>query len=112
MNLDCLLCQVAKHKISAPVRYEDEDFIVIDDKYPRAPVHVLVIPKKHNEKKDTISGAVPAFWDSLISVSYKVLRKLNLDKTGYVLRNNGAGYNHFEHEHLHILGGSEKEPMS
>ena len=37
--------------------------------------------------------------------------KLELDKTGYKLGNNGAGYNHFEHEHFHVMGGTKKEPL-
>ena len=91
---------------------EDENFIVIENKYPVAPVHVLVLDKQHRVKSDTISGAYTdlGYWDEMISVANKAINLLNLDKTGYKLINNGAGYNHFEHEHLHILGGSKEEP--
>jgi len=41
---------------------------------------------------------------------FQVVKHLGLDKTGYKLVNNGAGYNHFEHEHVHVLGGSKEEP--
>ena len=42
--------------------------------------------------------------------AWKAIVKLGLDKTGYKIVNNGAGYNHFEHQHLHIMGGSKEEP--
>jgi diadenosine tetraphosphate (Ap4A) HIT family hydrolase len=46
----------------------------------------------------------------MMAAAAQTVKKFKLDKTGYKLVNNGAGYNHFEHEHLHILGGSREEP--
>jgi len=91
---------------------ETEDFLVIENKFPTAPIHLLVLDKQHREKNDTISGAYKnvGYWDSLFTAINETIRYKNLDKTGYKLVNNGAGYNHFEHEHFHILGGSENEP--
>lgn len=109
------------------------------NKYPVAPVHVLVIPKEHIEKinwtaplrNPTLPSATPEvklrgtklavstgqFWGKMMSAVFSVVHQLGLDKTtpagrqaGYKLVNNGAGYNHFEHEHVHVLGGSETEP--
>ena len=39
-----------------------------------------------------------------------MVREKGLDKRGYKLVNNGGGYNHFDHEHIHVMGGSETEP--
>lgn len=50
------------------------------------------------------------FWGKIMPVVFEVVSELGLDKTGYKLVNNGAGYNHFEHEHIHILGGTKTEP--
>lgn len=83
---------------------------MIKNIYPIAPVHVLVLSKKHVEKKKAIAGQHPGFWDKIMDAVYQAIVQLGLDKTGYKLVNNGAGYNHFEHEHLHILGGSKEEP--
>ncbi|MEX1061710.1 MAG: hypothetical protein WEC39_01195, partial [Patescibacteria group bacterium] len=58
----------------------------------------------------TLSGKYPGFWDKMMEAVWQTVKHFKLDKTGYKLVGNGAGYNHFEHEHLHILGGSEKEP--
>jgi len=50
------------------------------------------------------------FWGKMMAAVFQVVKHLGLDKTGYKLVNNGAGYNHFEHEHVHVLGGSKEEP--
>jgi diadenosine tetraphosphate (Ap4A) HIT family hydrolase len=50
------------------------------------------------------------YYEKIFAVIYEMVVKYQLDKTGYKLVNNGAGYNHFEHEHFHLLGGSETEP--
>lgn len=89
---------------------ETDEFLVIKNKFPVAPVHVLVLDKKHREKKDTASGKFEGYWDKMMSAVYAAIRELGLDKTGYKVVNNGAGYNHFEHEHTHVLGGSKEEP--
>ena len=107
---DCLFCKIVKGEEPAEKVLETAEFLVIKNKFPVSPVHVLVLDKKHREKKDTLSGKYPGFWDSFMDAVWKTVKHFKLDKTGYKLVNNGAGYNHFEHEHLHILGGSQEEP--
>jgi len=112
---NCLFCKIASREEPAVILWEDEEFMCIENKYPVAPVHVLVIPKSHEPKKAWINGektgmTLSGFWGKMMAVVFTVVCKLELDKTGYKLVNNGAGYNHFEHEHMHILGGSAKEP--
>jgi histidine triad (HIT) family protein len=107
---ECLFCKIVAGTEPSVKILETEDFVVIKNKYPVAPTHVLVLSKSHREKKETLFGSYPGFWDSMFEAVSKAVVKLGLDKSGYKLVNNGAGYNHFEHEHLHILGGSKKEP--
>lgn len=119
---DCLFCKIGRGVEPAKVVFETEEFLCIENKYPVAPVHVLVIPKAHVSKKDWIShtsprlrvakqgGQTTLFWSKIMPVVFLVVAKLGLDRTGYKLVNNGAGYNHFDHEHIHILGGTSKEP--
>jgi len=96
----------------AEVVLDEENFLVIKNKYPVCPIHVLVLDKKHREKSDTIAGVYKdeGYWDEMFAAINKAIKHLGLDKTGYKLVNNGAGYNHFEHEHFHILGGTGEEP--
>ena len=107
---DCLFCRIVKGLEPSQKVLETEEFLVVQNKFPVAPVHVLILDKKHREKKDTISGQYPGFWDAMMDAVWKTVKHFNLDKTGYKLVDNGAGYNHFEHEHLHVLGGTKGEP--
>ncbi len=109
---ECLFCQIVEGKAQSEKVYEDNDFVVIKNKFPQAPIHLLVLDKKHREKSSTISGAFlgQSYWDLMFKTIYDTIKLFGLDKTGYKLVNNGAGYNHFEHEHFHILGGSKHEP--
>ena len=106
----CLFCKIVKGEEPSKKVLETEKFLVIHNKYPVSPVHLLVLDKSHNEKEHTLNGEIEGYWDSLMGAANLAVKKFGLDKTGYKLVNNGAGYNHFEHEHLHILGGSETEP--
>ncbi len=103
-NNDCVFCKIAKGEIPSKKVYEDEDFIVIPDKYPTAPVHLLVIPKKHYSKKDTLQKDMDNFWSRVYAIANKVVATQKLwPKFKYVV--NGPAFAHFDHEHLHILAG-------
>jgi histidine triad (HIT) family protein len=110
----CLFCKIVAGQEPSKKVYETADFLVIENKFPIAPIHVLVLDKKHREKKKTISGTYSSlqlsYWDKMFEAIFGTIKHLGLDRTGYKLVNNGAVYNHFEHEHFHILGGSDKEP--
>lgn len=118
----CLFCKIGAKEEPAEFVWEDEEFMCIKNKYPVAPVHLLVIPKDHRVKTEwngptslNLRGAklpvsLGQFWGKMMAVVFLVVCQLGLDKTGYKLVNNGGGYNHFEHEHMHILGGTKKEP--
>jgi histidine triad (HIT) family protein len=108
----CLFCKIVKGEEPSEKVLETEKFLVIKNKFPVAPVHLLVIAKEHWEKEETISGEHSGFWDGMIDACFQAIHRFGLDETGYKIVNNGAGYNHFEHEHMHVLGGSEEEPAS
>lgn len=107
---DCLFCKIVAKEEPAVVVWEDQEFVCIKNKYPVAPVHVLVIPKPHVSKKTVATSKSGEFWGKIMAAVFAVVAELGLDKTGYKLVNNGAGYNHFDHEHVHIMGGTKDEP--
>ena len=111
----CLFCKIGLGQEPAKLVLETEEFLCIANKYPSAPVHVLVIPKAHVSKKawleaQSLGMTEGSFWGKIMAVVFQAVVKLGLDKTGYKLVLNGAGYNHFDHEHIHILGGTKTEP--
>lgn len=111
-NNDCLFCKIVEGSEPSEKVLEQGEFLVIKNKFPKAPAHLLVLDKQHREKSDTLSGKYRkgGYWDKMFEAVYAAVKRFGLDKTGYKLVNNGAGYNHFEHEHFHILGGSREEP--
>ncbi|MBU2567441.1 MAG: histidine triad nucleotide-binding protein [Elusimicrobia bacterium] len=104
---DCIFCKIADKKISANVVYEDGEVLAFRDINPQAPVHILLIPKKH----------IPSFMDiveadkGLIAAIYKAAQKIagdaSVDKKGFrLVVNNGQDAGQaVAHLHFHLLGG-------
>jgi len=111
IDKDCLFCQIAAKKAEGKIVWENDEFLAIENKYPVAKVHLLVMPKAHISKRELAGGSTgDGFWGKIMASVFEVVRAKGLDKTGYKLINNGAGYNHFDHEHIHVLGGTKEEP--
>jgi len=106
---DCVLCKIASGQELAKVVWENSEFVCLENKYPRAPTHVLVMPKAHIDKEQVRNNILPGFHEKMMSAVFETVRYLGLDAKGYRLINNGAGYNHFEHEHWHILSGLKEK---
>lgn len=106
---DCLFCKIIKGEEPSKKVLEYGDFIVIWNKFPVAPVHLLVLSKEHCEKGDTVAGGHPGFWDAAFAAAWEVIKKFGLENA-YKIVVNGGAYSHFPHEHLHVLGGTKEEP--
>lgn len=106
---DCLFCKIVKGEEPSKKVLETGSFLVIENKFPVAPVHLLILAKQHQEKKETITGEHPGFWDGAFATAWEVIKKMRLEKA-YKLVVNGGAYSHFPHEHLHVLGGTTEEP--
>ena len=101
---DCVFCKIVSGEIEAKKIYEDDDFIVIPDKFPTAPIHLLVIPKRHYSKLNTLQEDMGDFWSRVFAVANKVVKQENLwPNFKYLV--NGPAFAHFNHEHLHIQAG-------
>ena len=102
----CLFCKIAKGEIPSNSVLEDENFLAFHDISPKAPVHVLVIPKKHIEK---FQDCTPDDMASITPFIQQVAKKMGLDKNGYrLIANNGVdGGQEVMHLHFHILGGAK-----
>lgn len=109
-DLDCLFCKIVAGEEPSTKIWENDEFLCIKNKYPISPTHVLLVPKSHIKKVEVATSQSGVFWSKIMEAVFAVVHQLNLDQTGYKLVNNGAGYNHFEHEHVHILGGTKNEP--
>lgn len=108
MNNDCLFCKIIAGQIPADKLHEDEEVLAFRDIAPQAPVHVLVIPKKHIDGPAFIEAKDEQTIGRMLRVAAKVAKKLGVDDGYRLVFNNGAdaGQTVF-HLHLHILGGRQ-----
>lgn len=102
---DCIFCKIIAKEIPADVVYEDEQVLVFRDINPLAPVHLLVIPKRHVESLMDTQAADEQLLGALLGVARQVAAAQNL--TGYrVATNIGEdGGQVVKHLHLHVIGG-------
>ena len=106
---DCIFCKIINKEIPSEIVYEDEDVISFKDINPAAPVHVLVIPKKHIEKITDLKIEDEAIIGKIFTTINKVAEKIGVKKEGFrVIANCGEnGGQEVGHIHFHILGGKK-----
>jgi histidine triad (HIT) family protein len=104
---DCLFCKIGSGQIPAKVVMQDDEVLAFDDINPQAPVHVLVIPKRHVAHLNDAGAGDRAFLGRLLEVATLVARKKGIAEAGYrVVANMGRdGGQTVFHLHLHVLGG-------
>ena len=104
---DCLFCKMATGEIKPTVVYENERVLAFRDIRPRAPVHVLVIPKQHIATLDDLPTDDPALAAELFQAVQRVAELEGLSAKGYrtVINCRGDGGQEVYHLHLHVLGG-------
>ncbi|MDQ4127975.1 MAG: histidine triad nucleotide-binding protein [Actinomycetota bacterium] len=106
---DCVFCRIVGGEIEAEVVHDEDEVLAFNDMNGRAPVHVLVIPKRHVANLDEIDALPEAVAKRLLEVASAVAEKLGVKDGGYAVRvNNGsdAGQEVF-HLHLHVMGGQK-----
>jgi histidine triad (HIT) family protein len=106
---DCIFCKIARGDIPSNKVYEDDKVLAFDDINPMAPVHVIVIPKKHIA---TLLDVIPEHVDmmgDIFSAVTEVARIKGIDKKGFrtVINCNEEGGQVIFHLHLHVLGGEK-----
>ena len=102
---DCVFCGIAGHDIPSNIVYEDDKLIAFHDLEPQAPVHVLVIPKKHIESLDDVKEEDQALLGYILFKIHDIAAELGLEKGYRVVSNNGEdAFQTVKHLHFHILG--------
>ena len=106
---DCIFCKIINKEIPSDIVYEDDEIIAFNDISPVAPIHILVIPKKHissaidiNEENEKIIGKI------FLAIN-KIAKKQGFDKDGFRIINNcgNNGGQEVMHLHFHILAGTK-----
>jgi len=103
---DCIFCKIVAGEIKSEIVYDDENVVAFRDIDPKAPVHVLIIPRKHIATLDDLGKEDTELIGNMVLAAVKIAKEENLDK-GYrlVWNCNADGGQAVYHIHLHVLGG-------
>ena len=106
---DCLFCKIIKGEIPSTKVYEDDEILAFNDINPAAPIHILVIPKKHIENLLEVNDENREIISHIYEVINKIAKDLKIEKEGFrVIVNCGrdAGQE-VMHLHFHVLAGAK-----
>jgi histidine triad (HIT) family protein len=106
---DCIFCKIVAGEIPSKKLYEDDDVIAFWDIAPQAPVHFLVIPKKHIAAPTDVTEPDDKIVGKMIRIGAQLAEENGTGDAFRVIFNNGAKAGQVVfHIHLHIIGGREK----
>jgi histidine triad (HIT) family protein len=104
---NCLFCKIAAGEIPSSIVYEDQEVVAFRDINPQAPQHILLIPKRHINSMNEVSGEDGALLAGIFTVASQLARELGIEQSGYRFVTNvgpDAGQSVL-HLHFHLLGG-------
>ena len=106
---ECIFCKIIKKEISSNIVYEDDDILAFRDINPVAPVHILVIPKKHIESVIKLGDDDEELVGKIYTVINKIAKQENIEARGFrIVVNCGEdGGQEVKHLHFHIIGGKK-----
>ena len=109
---DCLFCKIISKEIPTKFTYQDKDIVAFPDINPKAPVHILIVPREHIDSVAVLPEDRQILAGKMFIVAQKVAEKFGISKSGYRLivncrRNAGQLVDHL---HMHLLGGKYLGP--
>lgn len=110
---NCLFCRIASHALPADIVWENDDLIVFHDIHPKAPTHVLIVPKTHVTSLADATASDAPLLGRLVWTAGEIARKLGVEKDGYrvIINTRRHAGQAVDHLHLHLLAGRPLGPM-
>lgn len=107
MEQDCIFCKIVNGETDTEFLYQDDTLVVFSDIHPHAPVHLLVVPRKHIRSINDLQKEDSPVISHIILVAKEMARKASVNKSGYKLLFNveRGGGQVIYHVHLHLMGG-------
>ena len=107
--MSCIFCKIASGEIDAEIIYSDDSCVAFRDLEPKAPVHILIIPRAHIESMETIQDEDTHLLGKMGAVARDLAREEGIAGDGYrlILNCNASGGQTVFHLHMHLLGGRE-----
>jgi histidine triad (HIT) family protein len=104
---DCIFCKIIRGEIPGKKLYEDDDMLAFHDVNPQAPVHFLLIPKRHVKSIMELEEADSALMGKLLYKSQSLAKELGCEEKGarFVINCKSDGGQTVDHLHIHVLGG-------
>lgn len=105
--MDCIFCKIVAGEIPSDTLYQDDGVVAFRDISPQAPVHVLVVPRKHIESLIQLSEGESSLAAHMVDVANQLASKEGVAESGYrlVINCGEQGGQLVPHLHLHLLGG-------
>jgi histidine triad (HIT) family protein len=104
---DCIFCKIAAGTIPSRKVYENDKILAFEDIHPMAPVHVIIIPKRHVATLMDVGAGETADLLAMMTAAQEVARLKKVDQRGFrlVINCNKEGGQVVFHLHMHLLGG-------
>ncbi len=104
----CVFCKIVKGEIKTPLLYESDKVVAFEDIKPLAPVHILIIPRRHIPSMNEISAEDRELLGEMLQAGVKLARKRGIAENGYklLIRTGADGGQEVPHIHLHLIGGA------
>ena len=108
---ECIFCKIASKEIPSKTLYEDDDMVVFEDLNKKAPVHCLIVPRKHIESVFELEQADNELIGKMISKAKEIAKMTGIEETGLrlVINAGSDGGQEVPHIHIHMLGGRRME---
>lgn len=106
---DCIFCKIVSKEIPAEIIFETDNVLAFKDVSPLAPVHMVIIPKKHIASVNEFTIEDKDLIAELILTAQEIAKDLNISEKGYKLlfRTGSDGGQEVPHIHLHLIGGAK-----
>ena len=107
--MDCIFCRIISGDIPSDTLYQDEQVVAFRDINPKAPVHLLLVPRKHIESLADLSEDEASIMGHLVAAANRLAREAGISEKGYrlVVNSGPEGGQEVPHLHLHLLGGRQ-----
>jgi histidine triad (HIT) family protein len=109
--MNCIFCRIASGEIEAKKIYEDEYVVAFHDINPQAPIHILIIPKRHIRTVLDLEHSDMEIVSAMLKAATELARQLLIAESGFriVINTNRDAGQAVDHLHMHLLGGRPME---
>ena len=111
MTEECIFCKIVTGEVPGDIVYQDEDFLALRDILPKAPIHLLIIPKAHITSVAELTEEQQELVGHLIIIAKNLAEKEGIASKGYrlVINCGPEGGQVVPHVHLHLIGGRQMD---